>query len=136
MLPKLPEHPKLGSCTLFVEIDRQVIGDEWERRNPMQVLGSACQKNPLFLAAGAVLQGLTAGAAVGFRVFRGAGGLNSALRAGSGGLRRHRRTGVRSRLARGGDHRVFRALSGGAFSAPLRFPAQQKADAVDVEGED
>ena len=29
--PKLSEYPKPGSCTLIVEIDKQVIGDEWER---------------------------------------------------------------------------------------------------------
>ena len=40
--------------------------------------------------------------------FRGSARRSAALRAGSGGLRRHRRTGVRSRLARAGNEPEFR----------------------------
>ena len=40
--------------------------------------------------------------------FRGSASRSAALRAGSGGLRRHRRTGVRSRLARAGNEPEFR----------------------------
>ena len=38
--PKLSEYAKPGGRTFIVEIDEQVVGDEWERRSPLQIVGN------------------------------------------------------------------------------------------------
>ena len=38
--PQLSQHPKTCSCTLIVEIDEQIVGDEWERLCPIQVVSN------------------------------------------------------------------------------------------------
>ena len=37
---QLPEHLKPRRCTLVIEIDEQIVGDERQRRRPIQIVGN------------------------------------------------------------------------------------------------